>query len=335
MHHRLSVWTTTILIAIWLGPARGDAQTRGVQPTDFYNEVGVGEVAISPDGALVAFTVTTVDEDENRRHREVWMQELRGGRQEGEPFRFTDPTREASAPRWSPDSRILSFQSRRDDGEDASATWFTRVAFPGGEAYQVAGVDGAPVWSPDGGWVAYTKRPDEDKAEDDAERDGWIAPDAITHTLDAERFDGRVITSMRYKSDGELTLRPHPSTQPKRQLFIVPAEGGEPVQRTDLAFNVGGLVWSADAERLYFTGNELEDDEYDPDLTSDIFLIDRETGDPRRLTSSPGSDSAPAVSPDGTGLAFLQTRARGEPTDLRVVCLATDGTFRGIPRRHA
>ena len=42
------------------------------------------------------------------------MQELRGGRPEGEPFRFTDPTREASAPRWRPDSRVLSFQSRRE-----------------------------------------------------------------------------------------------------------------------------------------------------------------------------------------------------------------------------
>ena len=28
-------------------------------PTDFYSEVGVSGVAISPDGALVAFTVTT------------------------------------------------------------------------------------------------------------------------------------------------------------------------------------------------------------------------------------------------------------------------------------
>ena len=77
MHERviraaLLVTTTTAA----LGPSLVQAQGDGLVPTDFYHEVGVGEVAISPDGALVAFTVTTIDEDQNQRHREVWLQEL-------------------------------------------------------------------------------------------------------------------------------------------------------------------------------------------------------------------------------------------------------------------
>ena len=337
MHDRVIVRITSTLVLGWLtvAPVPGVAQSRGLLPTDFYNEVGVGEVVISPDGALVAFTVTTVDESENRRHREIWMQELRGGRPEGEPFRFTDPTREANGPRWSPDSGVLSFQSQRGDEDDAGATWFARVTFPGGEAYQIEGVEAAPVWSPDGAWIAYTRRPDEGADggnDDEATRNGWIAPDAVTNTLDAERFDGRVITSMRYKRDGTLTLRPHPSTQAKRQIFVVAADGAAPVQRTEVAFNVGGLVWSADGERLFFTGNELEDDEYNHDLTTDIYMVGRESGNPQQLTSTPGRETAPTVSPTGNRLAFLQTRARGEGTDLRVVDLAVNGTFRGIPR---
>ena len=334
MHHRATGRTSATLVIAWLalGPAPVAAQDRGLLPTDFYNEVGVGEVAISPDGALVAFTVTTINEEENRRHREVWLRELRGGRPEGEPFRFTDPTREANAPRWSPDSRILSFQSRRGEGDDSGETWFARVTFPGGEAFQIEGVDAAPVWSPDGAWIAYMTRPDEASHDEDAERVGWIAPDAVTHTLDPERFDGRVVTSMRYKRDGILPLRPHASTQAKRQLFVVAADGDEPVQRTDVAFNVGAVVWSADSERLYFTGNEREDDEYNRDLTTDIYMTGRESGAPQKLTANPGSEDAPAVSADGSRLAFLQTRARGEETDLRVVDLAADGTFQGIPR---
>ena len=332
MGHPLAVSTVTSLaIACLVLPPASAAQSRGLLPTDFYSEVGVGEVAISPDGALVAFTVTTVDEDKNRRHREIWMQELRGGRPEGEPFRFTDPTREASAPRWSPDSQVLSFQSQRGE-QGSSDNWFTRVSFPGGEAYQVTGVMGTPIWSPDSNWIAYTGQPLTESTGGASDREGWIASDAITNTLDTDRFDGRVITSSRYKRDGELTLLPHPSTQQKRQLFIVPANGGEPVQRTDLRFNVGSLAWSAYGERLYFTGDELEDDESNRALTLDLYVIDRDTGDPRKLSSNPGSESAPAVSPDGNRLAYLQRRGRNEPTDLRVVDLNADGTFRGVPR---
>lgn len=334
MPDRLPLRPTLTLVATWLllGAASSTAQHRGLLPTDFYREVGVDEVAISPDGALVAFTVTTIDEAENRRHREIWMQELGGGRPVGEPFRFTDPTREASAPRWSPDSRLLSFQSRRGDDDDTGATWFARVTFPGGEAFQIDGIEGAPIWSPDGAWVAYLDRPATDTDGDAAEREGWIAPDAITGTLDAERFDGRVITTTRYKRDGTLTFLPHFAATPKRQLFVVAAEGGTPVQRTSLAFEVGSPVWSADGERLYFTGDEAEDDDLGLEMTTDIYVVGRDEGEPRKLTSNPGNETAPSVSPDGTKLAFLQTRARGEQTDLRVVDLAADGSFRGIPR---
>ena len=332
MNYSLAISTAiAVAIAYFVLPPVSAAQPRGLLPADFYSEVKVGEVAISPDGTLIAFTATTVNEEQNLRHQEIWMQELRGGRPEGELFRFTDPTREASAPRWSPDSQILSFQSMRSERGD-SDTWFARVTFPGGEAYQVAGVMGSPIWSPDGNWIAYTHRPDKGSPNNQPGHNAWIAPDAITNTLDVDRFDGRVITSSRYKNDGDLTLRPHPSTQVKHQLFIVPAGGGEPVQRTDMRFSVGSVVWSPDGERLYFTGDELEDDESSRVLTLDIYVIDRANGDPRKLSSNPGNESAPAVSPDGSRLAYLQRRGQGEPTDLRVVDLNTDGTFRGIPR---
>lgn len=333
-HHR-AILTAFSVIAMALPPTGAYGQS-GLVPEDFYKEVGVSQVAISPDGALVAFTVTTIDEAANRRHREVWLQELSGGQPSGDPFRFTDPTREASGPVWSPDSRVLSFQSPRrgtgDEGtEDTNPTWFARVTFPGGEAYQIEGVEGAPVWSPDGNWIAFLKRPRDAATGTPPERSGWIAPDAISRTLDADRFDGRVITTTRYKRDGTTDLLPHPTTPAKRQLFIVAAAGGAAAQRTDLAFDVGDIAWTPDAERLYFTGDEGED-EATVTLTRDIYVVGRETGDPQQLTSNPGDELAPHVAPDGSALTFLQRRAQGEPTDVRVVDLAADGAFRGIPR---
>ena len=101
MHHRFTGRIIATLVIAWiaLGPAPSAAQSRGLMPADFYSEVGVGDVAISPDGALVAFTVTTVNEEENRRHREVLVARA-AGRAAGRrsvPVHRPDPRGERAA----------------------------------------------------------------------------------------------------------------------------------------------------------------------------------------------------------------------------------------------
>ena len=310
----------------------GAAQTRGLLPADYYAEVGVGEVAISPDGGLVAFTVTTVVEEQNRRRREIWMQQLRGGRPQGEPFRFTDPTRDASGPRWSPDGRVLSFQSRRGDGDDAGDTWFARVAFPGGEAYRIEGVRGAPTWSPDGAWIAYAATPRGRRRTPPGSAPGGSRP---TRSPAPSTPTASTAASSPPRATSATARRPCcpiPSARPPRQLFVVPAAGGEAAPRTDLAFDVRAPAWSADGERIYFTGDAAQNDDTAAGPASDVYVIGRDAGEPRRVTDDAGSETAPAVSPDGRRLAFLHSRGRGEPTDIRVVDVAADGTLRGIPR---
>ena len=308
------------------------AQPRGLAPSDFYAEVGVGQVAVSPAGDLLAFTVTTIDEASNERHREIWMQPLRGGRPDGEATRNTDPTTDASSPRWAPDGRVMSFRSRR--GDDANDIWFARVTAPGGEAFHIDGVAAAPVWSRDGEWIAFTHAAatGADSEDADTNRDGWIAPDAITTTLDASRFDGRVITSMRYKRDGTLTLLPHRSAEAMTQLVVVSASGGAPLSLTSLPFDVSDPAWSGDGSQIFFVGDEQQHDELSADVTQDLYVVPRDGGEPRKLTSNPGSEFAPAVSPSGEQLAFLYRRDRGSPTDLKIVDLRPNGTFAGPPR---
>ena len=322
--------TSLALIAVVCVPLHG--QERGFVPEDYYRIVDVGEVATSPIGEYVAFTVTTIVEEENRRHREVWVQPLSGGRPSGEAIRFSDPTSESNSPGWSPDGRLLSFRS--DRGDDPNRIWFLRVAGPGGEAFHIDGVDGEPVWSPDGRSIAFAKADEEEEEEGvdaDGSRKGWIASDAVTSTLDSDRFDGRVITAMRYKSNGVHSLLPDPLLREKSQLYVVSADGGEPRRLTNLSFDVGGLAWSVDGRRVYFTGNELEDDEYNRDNTNDIWSVAVAGGSVRRLTTNPGSESAPALSPDGGTIAYLSSPERGAETDLVVQELGSDGSFRGAP----
>src|SRR5688572_1283599 len=109
------------------------AEHRGLLPQDYYKEVTVGEVAMSPAGDAVAFTVTTVVEKENKRHREIWLQRLKNGAPDGAPLRLTDPTEDSSGPRWAPDGSAIAFTSRR--GKDPNSLWFVRVTAPGGEAF--------------------------------------------------------------------------------------------------------------------------------------------------------------------------------------------------------
>ena len=310
------------------------AQNPGYTPEQYYGLVGVGDVAVAPDGAHVAFTVTTVVEEKNRRRREIWLQPLTGGRPAGAAFPLTSSNEDSSGPRWSPDGSLLAFASSR--GDDPNTVWFIRVRGPGGEAFHIEGVDASPVWSPDGSRIAYAKAPEragpaQDGAGAPEEREGWIAPDAVTRTLDPARFDGRVVTSMRYKRDGRLPLQPHYLTGGKRQLMVVDAAGGTPRQLTRVSFNVGTPVWSRDGGVIFFTGDEREDDELDTENSGDIWAVDTRGGTVRRLTSNPGTESSPAVSPDGRRMAFLSTPARGSRTDILVAELGADGHFRGVP----
>ena len=331
---RFLVATAAALAMLPCAPAGTAAQGRGYAPDMYYRLVGVGEVAVSPGGSHVAFTVTTVIEDENRRHREVWLQPLEDGRPAGDAFPVTSSNEESSGPRWSPDGSLLAFSSSR--GDDPNPVWFLRVRGAGGEAFHIDGVEGPPVWSPDGTLIAYVKAPEGNGTDQTPDggvegREGWVAPDAVSRTLDASRFDGRVVTSTRYKRDGRLALQPHYLTRPKRQIMVVESAGGEPRQLTRLSFSAGNPVWSRDGQVIFFTGDEREDDELNSENSGDIWAVGAQGGTVRRLTTNPGTESAPAVSPDGRRVAFLSTPARGSQTDLLVAEIGPDGHFRGLP----
>lgn len=301
---------------------------QGVLPEDYYKTVFVSQTEISPDGNYVAFTRTVVDEENNSRHSEVWMQKLRNGQTEGEPFRFTDATVQSSSPKWSPDGELLGIQSRR--GDDSNSVRFIRVTAPGGEAFTIEGLDRDPVWSPDGSRIAFVREPE--REEELHERAGWIATDAITNTLDSTRFDGRVITQMRYLSDGRSSMLPHPSIQKKRQLFLIDAEGGEPEQITDLPHHVSQIEWSYDGSRIFFSADPEEDDEYNTDFTRNLYYVDIESGESGLLLEKDGNQSNPTLSPNGRFLAFQHTLERGAETDVMIVSLDRSGNVNGSPQ---
>ena len=154
---------------------------------------------------------------------------------------------------------------------------------PGGEAFHIEGVRGSPVWSADGEWIAYLALAE---GTESAERDGWIAPDALSNTLDPDRFDGRVITSTRYRADGTMTLRPHFSVTESGDLYLVSAEGGVPRRLTELPFDKSDVRWSSDGRTIYFSGDENQNDESSNVLSRDIWAVRLADGSVTDVTPS-------------------------------------------------
>src|SRR5690242_17949207 len=119
------------LLAAMPAAAQQGTAPRAFQLADWYKLTTLSAPAISPSGDRVAVTVTTVREAENKRHNEIWVVATTGG----EPKRFTSPSQESSAPRWSPDGKYLFFTSNRPGGK--GNTWAIHMDQPSGEAEQL------------------------------------------------------------------------------------------------------------------------------------------------------------------------------------------------------
>ena len=87
------------LLSTVAGTALAQSNERAFTPADWYRIARVAGPTLSPDGSLIAFTVTTVREAENKRHTEVWTQPVSGGPSK----RMTSSAFESTAPRWSDD----------------------------------------------------------------------------------------------------------------------------------------------------------------------------------------------------------------------------------------
>jgi dipeptidyl aminopeptidase/acylaminoacyl peptidase len=291
--------------------------------TDYYRLATVGAPALAPDGRYVAYTVTTVVEDKDRRHNEIWLARADGS---GAPFRLTNPTTEAAAPVWSPDGSLLAFTSRREGAPDN--VWFLRMQGPGGEAFQVPGVKAAPRFSPDGRTLLFAwqgEEPDSLKSQTWRSR---VSPAAITRGPDPKRFDGRLYTSLPFKADERGYLAPRETRRPSH-LYTVPVTGGTPRQLTHGDVSPGDPAWSPDGRRIAFVLDSTDLIEISPQSRPELYVLSLADSSLRRVATGYTSNGSPAWSPDGTTLAFLCSRGRGEATDVCVVP-AAGGAARNI-----
>src|SRR5438046_2131477 len=300
-------WLPLVAIGLVAGlHVRLSAQSspRPFQATDYYTLTGVGEPRPAPDGRRIAFVVTTVVEDNDRRHSEIWMAPADGS---APAFRYTSPATEASNPVWSPDGSLLAFTSKREGFDDD--VWFLRTWAPGGEAFQVRGVHALPSFSGDGKWLLYSWRGAE---PDSTKKDSWrsrVSPSAITRGPDPKRFDGRVYTSLPFVED-ERGLVPPRETRRPSHLYLVPSGGGEPKQLTSGAdLDPSGPAWSPDSKTVYFTAETRGN--------IHVFAAPATGGPVRQITTGERQLTGPAITRDGKWLTYAASDAT-HPAELFV-----------------
>ncbi|CAN5912716.1 S9 family peptidase [soil metagenome] len=238
----------------------------------------VGAPMVSPDGAALAFTVTSTDWEANRYDTEIWV-----SRPGGDPVQLTATDKESSTlPRWSPDSRWLGFIADRGEGRQV---YLIRPS--GGEARRLTGIKGGVTdfaWAPSGEAIAF--------ASVGPEGDDIVARRRTYGEFSIENADFRLT-----------------------RLWLVPADTGTTLPQAHevkigAGRTLGGLAWSPDSRQIAFSHTP------DPLLSSgslsDIAVVDVATGAVRSLVTGPGADTGPVWSPDGTRILF--STAAGDTT---------------------
>ena len=328
-------------------PAAAARAPRAFQPNDWHKVKQLASPALSPDGRLVAVTVTTVNERENKRHSEVWVVPTAGG----EAVRYTAPGFESSNPRFSPDGKYLLFTSNRPGGR--GNTWALRMDAPGGEAFQPD--DALPegsmprdrrfvVWS-DAAPADSAARGDSTARSADpfARMQATARPPhgAITRPVNPARFDGRHIVDLGYQANGRgfVPNAREPRTYRPAQIWMQ-APGSAKRALTSVAYSHRDVTVSPDGRLVAFVADaELRSDsvtaaerdslgklpydaarEAQPRNDVDVFLLDvANPTTPRRLVRWTGTESDVAWSPDGRQVAFVGRANRTTNARLYVV----------------
>lgn len=328
-----------LALALVAGAAPLQAQGRAFTPADWYRLTTVSSPAMSPDGRFVAFTVTTVKEEENERHSEVWMVDAEGG----DPWPVTSPGTASSNPRWSHDGRYLFFNAQREGG---GGTWALEIdATPAREAFKLEDWPSGSIPA-DGTFAVYTDPAggSEDDEEDDSEEPSDSDPFArmpatarpplgsITEPLDPARFDGRHVVDLGYKANGRgyVPNRREPREWDPQQLWRQGFDESEGTRLTDEVYSHRNATVSPDGRWIAFVADaELRSDSvvaaerdsldllpYDPVRDeaprndADVFLVSIDGGEPRRLTEMNGSEGRLTWSPDSRRLAFVSSLER-------------------------
>ena len=255
------------------------ASLRVVDASDLLRFRTIADVACSPDGSEVAYTLSEIDPLADDYRTSVWIVSATGG----EPRRLSGDEKKASGPRWSADGKRIAYLSDREREKPQLHV----IDAAGGEPRRVTdlALGAMPAsWSPDGTRLLFGARvPDVLPPTDPEAKKRWEARP-------------RHITRSQYKADGQgytFDARTH--------LFVADVASGSVTQITDGDFEDRAEAWSPDGKRIVWARTRSGLTDYNQ---TDLFVANADGSETQRLTTKAGRPTSPTWSPDGKRIAF-------------------------------
>jgi len=279
----------------------------------------ISEIAASPDGRRVAYTLRTTDMEANKGRTGIWLADTSTRTLRGTPVRrLTDLEANSNSAEWSADGRFIYYLSNR-----SGTTQVWRVTPGTGASIDAPGADALQVTNLPLDVGSFRVSPKGDRILVSVE----VYLDCADLACTKQRLDAAAMSKASGVLHQELFVRHWDTWSDGRraQLFAMSLDDVARGTPMNLSGGIGDVpskpfggredyAISPDGTQVAFSVRAAAGEPWSTNF--DIYVVAAGGGTPRNLTAdNPAWDGQPAFSPDGSQLAYLAMDRPGFESD--------------------